>query len=401
MNMAYRMIFFLKSFSVGILMPVLSLFILARGASLTSLAWIVGIYSLTVVIMEFPSGVFCDLFGKKRTFLISCFLMLLSFGILFLFPYVFGALIGFFIQGIARAFASGSLDSLVIRQSMKNGGEKALAKTNGELGILESAGIAFGSLFGGILADTGTHYQNNLLCMLLIYILITALVILYVQETFRKNTEASNSLKKQAGESISYTLHTPDLMMLMILSFITGMAIFTIETYWQPQFTALPGTEGSWKLGIVTFCGFFFTALGSQLISLLLAKSSNSNGNRWQHIFFLTKFTFAAALLIFSGRTATLPYIFNYCILYLFLGGSSVVENSLFGKLVPEHFLSSIMSLFSLVFQAGALFSSALCGILLNFLNIRELWFFTGCFFVIITLLILVTRYRNRLQFYR
>lgn len=379
MGIAYRSIFFLKSFSTGILMPVMSLLLLAKGASLNSLAWMIGAYSLTVVLMEFPTGVFSDLFGRKKTFLVSCALMLLSLVIIFLFSDVMGALVGILIQGVSRAFASGSLDALVIEQGRKTEGEIALAKISGELNILESLGIAGGSLAGGILAGMGSLYRGNLLGMIVCYVIITVLVIFYVREGELSQREEKNNLWKQAGRSISYTFQMPDLARLMILIFITGMVFFTIETYWQPFFTVLPKADKSWKLGLVTFSGFIFTAVGSQAVSNILAKSVGRNIEKcWWKVLLLTKASTALCILLFAWQKNVPGFISAYSAVYLFHGGSSVAENSLLSKLVPDHMRASIMSLFSLLFQAGALAAAGIAGGLVAVLGIAELWIAAG-----------------------
>lgn len=396
MSTSNRTIFFLKAFSTGIMMPVLSLLLLSRGASLNSLAWIVGVYSLTVVIMEFPSGIFCDLYGRKRTYLISCIMMLFSFVILLLFQNITGAVIGFLIQGFARAFSSGSPDALIIEQGIQKDGETALAKINGEFGILESLGIATGSLFGGLLAGFGTKYDGNLLCVIAIYLIIITLVTTYIRETLKPDETRENSMIKQASKSISYTWHTSKLMVLMLLVLVTGTILFTVETYWQPAFTALPDSEGSWKLGIITCCGFLFTALGSQMISWILTKLGNNDENRWWHAFFLTKIILALCVIFFSTRNDIFSYTFVYGMIYLFLGGSSVVENSLLGKFAPDHLRASIMSLFSLFFQSGALIASAIAGILVSTLSISGLWVIAGCFLILSVFLLSIIIFKKQ-----
>ena len=78
MNNIFRTIFLLKSLSTGLMLPIMSLMIISRGAGTELLPLVIGVYSLTVILFEFPSGVFSDIFGRKKTFLISCSLMLLS-----------------------------------------------------------------------------------------------------------------------------------------------------------------------------------------------------------------------------------------------------------------------------------------------------------------------------------
>ena len=68
MNFSFGLILFLQNLSRGIFMPVTSLLLLSRGTQLSDIAWLMGLYSFTVICMEFPSGAFCDLFGRKGLF---------------------------------------------------------------------------------------------------------------------------------------------------------------------------------------------------------------------------------------------------------------------------------------------------------------------------------------------
>lgn len=49
----------LRNLATGILAPVLTLVLLANGASISTISLLLGAYSLTVILFEFPSGVFC------------------------------------------------------------------------------------------------------------------------------------------------------------------------------------------------------------------------------------------------------------------------------------------------------------------------------------------------------
>ena len=51
----YSLISLLNSYSRGILLPILSLLLLEKGLSFSNLAVVLGIYALTVVILELPT----------------------------------------------------------------------------------------------------------------------------------------------------------------------------------------------------------------------------------------------------------------------------------------------------------------------------------------------------------
>lgn len=247
MNKIFRSIFLLKSFSTGLLMPVMSLMIIARGVPLARLAIVVGVYSLTVVVLEFPSGVFCDLVGRKKCFLLSCVLMLISLAVILAGGEGMAVMAAaFVIQGTGRAFASGSLDALVIERSKTLGGDEAVAKTSGELGVLESVGIALGSVAGGILGGLGHAYGANLMTMTVVYIIIAALVLTGVEEKGRTKTETADrevsgirrqikAFGQQMKGSLSFSWKSLSVRMLMILIFLPELRCFLWKLTGSPD----------------------------------------------------------------------------------------------------------------------------------------------------------------------
>ena len=114
----------LRNLALGVMAPVLSLTLLAHGATLGTLSLLMAVYSATVIVAEFPSGVFADLAGRKNAFLLSTALQMLSYGLLLSArsaPVLGLAMVA---NGLGRAFASGSIDALAIDQA----GEGALAR---------------------------------------------------------------------------------------------------------------------------------------------------------------------------------------------------------------------------------------------------------------------------------
>jgi DHA1 family quinolone resistance protein-like MFS transporter len=73
---------FLNSYLTGLLTPVLSLALIDKGASLSNLSIILGLYALSVILLELPSGIMADVFGRKKTFVLSLVLFTLSFSLL-------------------------------------------------------------------------------------------------------------------------------------------------------------------------------------------------------------------------------------------------------------------------------------------------------------------------------
>ena len=64
MRKAIQGIIFLKNMATGILAPMLTLALLQHGANIRTISLFIGLYSATIILAEFPSGVFADLCGK-------------------------------------------------------------------------------------------------------------------------------------------------------------------------------------------------------------------------------------------------------------------------------------------------------------------------------------------------
>ena len=125
--------------------PVLALALLAHGATLQNLSLFIGAYSFTVIAVEFPSGLFADLYGRKTAFVISTLLYLCCYGLLLCSHSGAMLLAAMIFNGLGRAFSSGSIDALAIDEAAD---DDALVKVTARLSMLESAGLSVGALAG-------------------------------------------------------------------------------------------------------------------------------------------------------------------------------------------------------------------------------------------------------------
>ena len=104
MNIWEKGIFFFSCLLDGMIVPLMSLIYLKHGASIDNLAIFIAIYSLTVIVLEVPSGMLADIMGRKRIFILShVFLTMYYMTTLFsnsALPLVFANLF----HGVGRAF---------------------------------------------------------------------------------------------------------------------------------------------------------------------------------------------------------------------------------------------------------------------------------------------------------
>ncbi|MFV0351788.1 MAG: MFS transporter [Oscillospiraceae bacterium] len=368
MRKAVSSVIFLKSAAVGIIMPVLSLVLLAHGASMATLSLLLGAYSLTVIVAELPSGIMADVFGRKRLFMLSAVLYAGSF-LLLLFSNSLLVLLGAMVlNGLGRAFSTGSIDALAIDQAVENG--TPMEKVTARISMLESAGLAGGALLGGVLAGIGAGYFANIFACLCLYTALFLATALGVKEDAVQIEIQNdhNAISKQIKNSFAIVRHKSVIKYLFAFSFLSGVALLLVETYWQPALIKLLAPE--WLLGGVVFLGFAGSILGSKLSQALLSQKSATG---WWLLIIQKIITGAVLILLAAASTAPL-FTGTYTLLYLLLGSSGVVENTLLNKEIESAQRASVVSLFSFIMQLGGLAASLLSWAFIPYIGYTGLW---------------------------
>lgn len=146
-----------------------------------ALPLVLSIYSLTVLCLELPSGIFADMYGRKKVFLLSCVFLFISFSLLFAANNIIYLIFAMIFLGLSRAFSSGSLDALFIDQALAMHGENCLTKVTARLAFLESSGLALGGIAGGFLSYITVTYTSNIILRL-----VLTMYIIYLMSYFSK-----------------------------------------------------------------------------------------------------------------------------------------------------------------------------------------------------------------------
>lgn len=358
MRKSIQLILLFKNIATGILVSVLTLALLQHGATIRTISLLIGLYSFTVILAEFPSGVFADLYGRKTSFLLSSALSAASYAVFLLSSSAALLCVAIILNGLGRAFASGSIDALVIDQREDYG--KTIHWITSRLAIIESAGLAAGALLGGLLAGVGKRYLGNLGVNACIYVCLFFMTLLLVREPPRKKTAGrlSEDLRQfgiQTRDSLLFLRQKGTVRILFVLTLATGFALSSVETYWQPALQAMQPPY--WIFGAVSFGGFAFVILGSWAAERLLTRF----GQYGAAMLLLMKALFGGSLILLLFQSVQISFIAVYLAAYLMVGGGSVAENTLLNHLAPASHRAGILSLASLVLQIGGLLA-ALCG---------------------------------------
>src|SRR5512135_2265850 len=140
-------------FWLGVALPLAMTILLARarGLNLFEIGLVVGVYSLTIVLLEVPTGGLADVVGRKRvaTLAYGC-IALASLTFLFAFSLpVF--LLAFVLNGIGRALSSGALDAWFVDALQAAGPDVDLQPELARANTVALLALGGGALLGGLI----------------------------------------------------------------------------------------------------------------------------------------------------------------------------------------------------------------------------------------------------------
>ncbi|MDW2796132.1 MFS transporter [Clostridium boliviensis] len=386
MSRIKQLIIFLNYASLGILLPVLNLILLKRGADLKTLPLLLASYSAAVLCFELPSGICADLYGRKSVFLISGVCQLLSVGLLFFVHNLVGLFCCIILNGVGRAFSSGSLDALIVDQALEERGEDCLPDVTARLAILQETGLALGCILGGFLSCLGDAYNANISLRFILTVVTMGLCIFGIREVRIWGGEAERTpLIRHLKKGVRTVFSRRDFPFILAGMLFTGFLVMPIETYWQPAYLRTSDlSQGTWVLGILSFVGFFLSATGNSLCRRLLLKFP---GRQWR-IYSISRVFLGCVLLILAIIKSAWIFAIVYGGIYLLLGTGNVAENTLVNQYTPGPLRASVLSLGSFLLQTGAMLGSIFSSLFVEQIDISGLWFTSGVVMIGYTLLI-------------
>lgn len=398
MKKSYQLLLFLKYFTTGITLPVLSLLLVDKGCTLPQIAILMGIYSLTVFVLELPSGILSDMLGRRTVFILSCSMHIAS-SFLMLFLSGFAALIPpLIIFGAGRAFSTGSLDALMIDDFIDCHGKDELPRATSGLAIIETTGISAGTIFGGFLPTLSMSlfpglgkFDLNLIIRCMLFAVVLVMTLVYVKETRQENIQRP-SLKNHLLTSFRFIKSSPMIILIAVSILLSGLFIAPVEAYWQPAYTVLlPSENLLFTVGIISFGTFAFAALGSIIAKRFMQSSKKSLSFKYT----LARISLFSVFVIFSLQKSVIGFSGVFMLVYFLFAGSNVIESTMLNMQIPSKLRSSMLSFVSLIFQGGCMLSPLFSTFAVAKAGIDVLWLYLGLALILGSTLIGIVLHRT------
>jgi len=366
-------------------LPILSLFVIAKGMDYLELGLLMAIYSCVTAILELPTGGLADSVGKKRVYLASLCLSVMGALILLLSRNFAALALGFGILGFSRALSSGTMEAHFVDEilQVKPGADlqgifaKVGAVVPLTLGLASLAGGALPALAARFLPARGVvnQYSLNYLAYIVMAGIQFAATCILVREEGRgtgRSPRATSgaALPRVLREAVAFASKDRSLVLVLLGGLAWGFSVSSLEQLWQPRVAELQGGGGSAIFGILGAGYFAAASLGSVAASPFCRLFRE----RYGLVLGAARLFMGGGLLLLAGAGGLPAFAVLYLATFAANGLGSSPEAAILNAAVPAERRSTTLSLASLFVQTGGFAGSIFLGALAKRHSIGLAW---------------------------
>jgi len=242
-----------------------------KGMSLIQIGLIEGIFHITGLISEVPSGALADLMGRKKSIVIGRFLSLVS-AIMLLYSNTFLMfVIAFIVSALSYNLNSGSEEALVYDSLKLMGREDEYLKLNGRLSLIIEIAQGLAVFIGGYLANKNFELSYLLAVLIAIFTLGTAL--LFKEVVPLENKKENVNFKSHFKEI--FELLKSNKKLVNFLLFFSSLYAFSATVYFYGQQHLSNRGYSPFEISLIFLVNGAISALGAVISSGLYKRYKN------------------------------------------------------------------------------------------------------------------------------
>ena len=368
------------------------LFAQSRGLDLFQIGIVMGLYSLTIVLLEVPTGGLADSIGRKRVAILAYSFTLIS-GLVLLGAFTFPIfLFGFMLNGVGRALSSGALDAWFVDALKATDPDFDLQPAFAKVGTYSLLSLGVGTLGGSFIpvlfknlpADGTTIFTPLSMPIAIsgtVFIFLLLAVTFLIKEerkSTNKNTwlEDLRKIPDMIKTAATLTRQNNIVLLLLGVTSASGLVLTSLETFWQPHFANLfGGSEGNtvW-FGVIMGGNFLVGMLGNMIVTPI----SKALGKRYGLVAAIFH-GFRGIILIGLALQSNLPIaVLLFWLVYLNMGIVNSPHSTLLNEQIPSEQRSSMLSIESLASYLGSAVGGILLGYIAKQYSISTAWLIAG-----------------------
>lgn len=191
------------------------------------------VYAFAVLVLEVPSGILADRFGRKRLLVLDGALSALEFVVLLFANSFLMFALAVFLSGIGRAFSSGSQNALLYDSLLTEHREGDFEKHLGRLSAIDFGGSMVAALAGGILAGFFDFEFNYILSAT--SMAAAFLVSLFLKEppmATKPEESALTVAKRYTGQALGLFRQKPLVFLYCLTGAVLGACMIYLDEFW-------------------------------------------------------------------------------------------------------------------------------------------------------------------------
>lgn len=334
------------------------LFLLEKGVSFTQIGILYAVREIAGNLLELPSGILADTFGRRNTLASSFILYIISFALFYIFDQFWIYIFAFIFFGFGEAFRSGTHKGMIMDYLEIQGWGHHALNYYGHTRSWSQMGSALSALLAGLIVYFGGDYQVIFLYSIVPYLINFFLILTYPArlnqqlkpgESKRNRltfsfTELLSNLKKKKVRVTIYSSATHSAFLKAVKDYIQLVMLNLALII--PMFLDISQKQ---KNGIIIAVLYFLIFIGSSFASKL---SSTIEAKRPGKVAFLTLilgFTAGTISGIAFHKGMWIISLLFFTAIYLIENIRKPILTVTVASQVPTEILSSVISSQSLL----------------------------------------------------
>ncbi|MDY4253990.1 MFS transporter [Clostridium sp.] len=344
-----------------------------KGMNLVQIGLLEGIFHVTGLLSEIPTGALADLFGRRRILIIGRMMSLIS-AIIMLFSNSFlGFAMGFILSAWGYNLNSGSEEALIYDTLKELKKEDEYLKINGRINLIIEISQGLAVFIGGILSQIDFSISY-----------ITAIIIGIISLTFSFNFKEVD-IRDDFEERITIINHFKKSMkvlkdnrkLLNIIMFFPIVYTFSAIVYFYGQQFLNDLGYSRLNISIIFLFNGILSAIGA-ILSDKIYKKYNASG--WLSISMIISF-----LLILMGNISKELSIFTFLAIGFLTAILQPISSKLINSMVESKQRATIISVESMFYSLMMIILFPVCGLIGDLLSLELSFEIIGIIGVVIT----------------
>jgi MFS family permease len=382
----YLLIKAVSTFGISFMSATYATFLISKGLDLFQVNLVNFMFFATCFFCEIPTGAFADVFGRKLSFIISCFLLstgMLVYGVSDSF---WGFVVAEVIAAIGSTFASGAFQAWMIDRLKHQGYSGSLSSIFAKEQLLRNGiGIA-AAIIGAFLIEK--HVFLPWIIGGLIMGLVGIIATIYMEEEieFTKNhfsfALSIKSMVETVRASTGHCVNNKSFRFILVSGFVQLFAVQAANMQWQPFFGQFFTNKSNF--------GFIYAGISIALIigSIIAPKFLKIVKNEKLAIS-LSQLGIGLCIAITTLFHSLLPALSIFLFHELFRGIFNPLKDVYLNDNIPSKERATLISIDSTSRLFGGMIGLLVSGAIAQYVSLSMAWIFSGLILTIATLIMI------------